>query len=84
MAAFHPLRAFRSRCTVSPVHWVLGLIALVTATWAVTAVAKGRVKVFNNPDTDFAIYRDVQPVAFWSFTGLYALLTLAALILAIR
>ena len=65
-------------------HWGWGLLALVPAYEAVTAVAKGRVKVFVNPDPDVAIYRDVQPLPFWSFTALYAFLALAALFFAIR
>jgi hypothetical protein len=64
-------------------HWWFGLIALMAAAEAVTAVVKGRVRVFVNPDPEVAIYRDVQPFPFWSFTALYALFALAALVAAI-
>lgn len=64
-------------------QWGFGLIALMAAAEAVTAVVKGRVRVFVNPDPEVAIYRDVQPLPFWSFTALYVFLAQAALAAAI-
>ena len=69
--------------TVSAIHWGCVLLALYLAASAVVSVAKGRVRVFVNPDPEVAIYRDVQPLVFWGFTALHAVLALAALVAAI-
>ena len=64
-------------------HWGFGLFTLYLATSAAMSVAEGRVRVFINPDPEVAIYRDTQPVAFWSFTALHVVLAVATLAAAI-